>query len=526
MGFASNMLFNSLPFIFLFLPVVLAGYFILGCRNTLSAAVWLALASLFFYGWWNPLYVGLLVVSMVFNYYAGLCIVRTRSTGAMPRARWVLTVALVLDLALLAYYKYANFFVENLYAALQTQTSLGEIILPLGISFFTFTQIAFLVDAYQGKAREYSFAHYALFVTYFPHLIAGPILHHAEMMPQFAQRETYRPDADKIAAGVTLFVLGLAKKVLIADGIGAYVAPFFDAARSGVPLTFLESWCGALAYTFQLYFDFSGYSDMAVGLSLMFGVRLPINFHSPYKAVNIIEFWRRWHMTLSRFLRDYLYVPLGGNRRGPARRYINLLLTMLLGGLWHGAGWTFMAWGILHGVFLCVNHAWHALRVKLGHNLCRSTALGRALACVVTFLAVVAGWVVFRADSLTSAVVMLRGMAGLNGFAMPDHWLAKWGTLGAWLNAQGFVFSEARGMVTGGLINWIGILLAVVWFAPNTQQIMHRTQPALGVPSDSIRATSWLAWRPAAWLAVPFAVLAVAIVVNLHKKSEFLYFQF
>ncbi len=331
------MLFNSLVFIFCYLPLTLGGFFILGRRSPLAAAAWLALASLFFYGWWNPVYVGLLAASMVFNYALGVRIVRG--------ARGLLTFAIVSNLALLAYYKYANFFVDNLNAAAGTGISLGTIILPLGISFFTFTQIAFLVDAYQGKAREYSFVHYCLFVTYFPHLIAGPILHHAEMMPQFAQRQTYRPDYDKLAAGVTLFVLGLTKKVLIADEVGGYVAPFFDAARSGAALTFLEAWCGALAYTFQLYFDFSGYSDMAVGLSLMFGVRLPINFHSPYKAVNIIEFWRRWHMTLSRFLRDYLYVPLGGSRKGPARRYINLLLTMLLGGLWHGAGWTFVLWG-------------------------------------------------------------------------------------------------------------------------------------------------------------------------------------
>ena len=511
------MLFNSLVFIFCYLPLTLGGFFILGRRSPLAAAAWLALASLFFYGWWNPVYVGLLAASMVFNYALGVRIVRG--------ARGLLTFAIVSNLALLAYYKYANFFVDNLNAAAGTGISLGTIILPLGISFFTFTQIAFLVDAHQGKAREYSFVHYCLFVTYFPHLIAGPILHHAEMMPQFAQRQTYRPDYDKLAAGVTLFVLGLTKKVLIADEVGGYVAPFFDAARSGAALTFLEAWCGALAYTFQLYFDFSGYSDMAVGLSLMFGVRLPINFHSPYKAVNIIEFWRRWHMTLSRFLRDYLYVPLGGSRKGPARRYINLLLTMLLGGLWHGAGWTFVLWGLLHGIYLCVNHGWRALREALGHDLHRSTVVGRAAACVITFVAVVVGWVVFRADSLPTATAILRGMAGLNGFALPDHWLARWGEFGVWLAAHGVPFSDTRGLVRAGLINWLVILLAVVWFAPNTQQIMRHAQPALGVPAHG-QGAGWMRWRPTTWLAVPCAALAVLIVANLHKKSEFLYFQF
>jgi alginate O-acetyltransferase complex protein AlgI len=519
------MLFNSLPFVFLFLPLVLAGFFVIGRYSPTGAAAWLTLASLFFYGWWNPLYVGLLLGSVLFNYLVGLHIVRAQALGAARQKKRLLVLAIAANLALLAYYKYANFFVDNLNAVFGTQAGLGEIILPLGISFFTFTQIAFLADAYQGKAREYSLVHYGLFVTYFPHLIAGPILHHREMMPQFELREIYRPSCDNLAAGLTIFIIGLAKKVLIADEIGPYAAPFFDAARSGVVLTFVEAWCGALAYTFQLYFDFSGYSDMAVGLSLMFGVRLPINFHSPYKAVNIIEFWRHWHMTLSRFLRDYLYVPLGGNRKGPLRRYINLIVTMLLGGLWHGAGWTFVIWGGLHGVYLAVNHAWRVLRARLGHDLGRSTPGGRALGCLVTFLAVVVGWVVFRADSLASAIVMLRGMAGLQGFTLPDHWLAKWGELGVWLAANGVTFADSRGLVRAGLVNWIAILLAVVWFAPNTQQIMRRCRPALGVPDDGAYRGR-LQWRPVGWVAVPVALIALAAIANLHRRSEFLYFQF
>ena len=256
---------------------------------------------------------------------------------------------------------------------------------------------------------------------------------------------------------------------------GAYAPPFFDAARAGTALTFVEAWSGALAYTFQLYFDFSAYSDMAIGLSLMFGIRLPLNFNSPYKAVNIVDFWRRWHMTLSRFLRDYLYVPLGGNRKGAARRYANLLVTMLLGGLWHGAGWTFVLWGALHGAYLCVNHAWHAL------GLAWQSVWWRWCARMITFIAVVIGWVVFRADNLDAARVMLQGMAGLNGFALPDHWLPKWGALGATLAAHGVSFSDARGLVTAGLMYWIAILLAVCWCAPNTQEIMSRARPALEI---------------------------------------------
>jgi len=518
------MLFNSCVFIFIFLPVTLLVFFQLGKANAKLAAGWLAAASLFFYGWWSPAYVALLVVSVLFNYGMGFAIVRAHAAANLLRKKRLLLVAVVADLALLGYYKYANFFLDNLSAAFGASASLGTIILPLGISFFTFTQIAFLADAYQGKAREYSFAHYGLFVTYFPHLIAGPILHHREMMPQFAQAETYRPDYGKLAAGLTIFVIGLFKKLIIADGVGAHVAPVFDAAQAGQTLTFLEAWCGALAYTFQLYFDFSGYSDMAVGLSLLFGIRLPVNFHSPYKAVNIIEFWRRWHMTLSRFLRDYLYYPLGGNRKGAARRYVNLMATMLLGGLWHGAGWTYIVWGGLHGGLLAANHAWRALRGWLGHDLKRSTRWGRALGCAVTFAVVVAGWVVFRADSLQSAAVILHAMAGLNGFVVPDVWLARWGGIGDWLAHHGVVFGATPALTRTGVVHWIWILLAIVWFAPNTQQIMAATRPALGIPLDSA-AARW-PWRPTAATAAAVAAMAVAVIVNLNRHSEFLYFQF
>lgn len=518
------MLFNSHAFIFLFLPVTLLVFFQFGRVSAKLAAGWLAAASLFFYGWWSPAYVALLVASIVFNYRMGLAIVRADAAGDARRKKRLLVFAVSADLLLLAYYKYANFFLDNVNAALGTSASLGDIILPLGISFFTFTQIAFLVDAWQGKAREYSFVHYGLFVTWFPHLVAGPILHHREMMPQFGHPGTYRPDYDNLAAGLTIFVIGLFKKVIIADGVAEYVAPVFDAPQAGQSLTFLEAWCGALAYTFQLYFDFSGYSDMAVGLSLMFGVRLPVNFHSPYQAANIIEFWRRWHMTLSRFLRDYLYYPLGGNRKGPARRYLNLVVTMLLGGLWHGAGWTFVAWGALHGALLVVNHAWRAFRERLGHDLARSSRWGRAAGCAVTFAAVVAGWVVFRADSLDTAGAILRAMAGLNGFVLPDVWLARWGGFGEWLAQQGVTFGATPALARTGVVNWIWILLLVVWFAPNTQQIMAAARPALGVPADAA-AARWQ-WRPAAAGAVAAAVMAVAVIVNLNRHSEFLYFQF
>ena len=518
------MLFNSYVFIFAFLPVTLAGFFLLGRVAPMLAATWLTAASLFFYGWWNPLYVWLLVASILFNYACGVAIARNRARGERSiQKRWLI-FAVATNLAVLAYFKYANFFLASINHLSGAALSFGEIVLPLGISFFTFTQIAFLADTYYGKAREYNFVHYSLFVTYFPHLIAGPVLHHAEMMPQFGLRATYRFSFENVAVGITIFVIGLFKKVMIADEIGAYARPVFDAAAAGTELTLLEAWCGALAYTFQLYFDFSGYSDMAIGLSRLFGVVLPLNFHSPYKAVNIVDFWRRWHMTLSRFLRDYLYIPLGGNRRGAARRYVNLLLTMALGGLWHGAGWTFVAWGALHGGYLVVNHGWHALRARLGHDPRRSTGWGRACAVALTFAAVVVGWVIFRAADFATAVAMLKAMAGINGLVLPDFWLPQWGAAGQWLAAHGVVFGDTGDLVTDGLVNWIWILLAVVWFAPNTQQLLAAYRPALALFAEQYRTR--LAWRPTAVYALLTAALALMAIFNLHKQSEFLYFQF
>ena len=518
------MLFNSYVFIFVFLPVTLAGFFLLGRFQPRLAAAWLAAASLFFYGWWNPLYVGLLALSICFNYLCGVAIARSAAPIGSGARKRLLIFAVAVNLAVLAYYKYANFFVSSVSHVTGSTLSLGDIVLPLGISFFTFTQIAFLADAYFGKAREYNFVHYGLFVTYFPHLIAGPVLHHAEMMPQFNEPATYRFSFENTAVGITIFVIGLFKKVILADGIGGYAKPVFAAAAAGFELTALEAWCGALAYTFQLYFDFSGYSDMAIGLSRLFGIVLPLNFHSPYKAVNIVDFWRRWHMTLSRFLRDYLYIPLGGNRHGPARRYASLMITMVLGGLWHGAGWTFVLWGALHGVYLALNHGWHALRRGWGHDLKHTTRWGRACGCVITFIAVVIGWVLFRSADLTAAVAMLKAMAGFNGWVLPDFWLPKWGVAGLWLAEHGVRFGDTHDLVGGGVVNWIWISLLIVWIAPNTQELLAGYRPALALFAEHYRGR--LAWRPVPLYALLTAVLALIAIFNLHQQSEFLYFQF
>src|SRR5262249_9803001 len=389
----------------------------------------------------------------------------------------------------------------------------------------TFTQIAFLVDAYQGKAEEYSLTHYALFVTYFPHLIAGPILHHREMMPQFAEPATYRVHYDNLAVGLTIFVIGLFKKVMLADGIAPYVGPLFGLPQTGAAPTFLEAWCGVTAYSLQLYFDFSGYSDMAIGLSRMFGVTLPLNFHSPYKAANISELWQRWHMTLSRFLREYLFIPLGGHRKSAARRYFAIVATMVLCGLWHGAGWTYLLFGALQGAYLAVNQAWRMLRRRFFRKRARPVWWGKALGILLTFVAWLFGLAIFRSQSVGDALVMVQGMIGSNGFALPDVWRVRWGELATWLQAHGIDFTDSRGLVKAGLLNWILILLAICWFTPNTQQIMARFDPALNIPRDTAPARV-LAWRPAAFVALFPATIAFTAIVNLHRQSEFLYFQF
>jgi D-alanyl-lipoteichoic acid acyltransferase DltB (MBOAT superfamily) len=511
------MLFNSYPFLCVFLPVVLAGFFLIARVSHALAAGWLAVASLAFYGWWNPVYVALLLASIAFNFTVGLAIVRRVGT---PAAKRLLVLGVAANLLLLGWFKYADFFAASVNAVAGAELPLLHIVLPLGISFFTFTQIAFLADAWQGKAAEYRFTHYCLFVTWFPHLIAGPILHHAEMMPQFARKETYRVDWQKVATGLTLFFLGLFKKTVIADSVAVYARPVFDTAA---PLAAIDAWGGALAYTFQLYFDFSGYTDMALGLSLLFGVRLPLNFNSPYKSASIIDFWRRWHMTLSRFLRDYLYIPLGGGRRGPARRYVNLMATMLLGGLWHGANWTFVAWGALHGFYLLVNHAWRSLRERLGWT-CTFGRPGALVAVLLTFTATVVAWVFFRADTMDRALAILHAMTGANGLTLPYRWADKLGATGAWLARHGVRFENTGTFGGGPQLNWLIACALIVWLAPNTQQILRAFRPALGVEPDG--RCPWWQWRPAwPWLAATSIIAALA-VLSLTEVSEFIYFQF
>ncbi len=484
---------------------------------------WLVFASLFFYGWWNPVYVSLILCSMVFNYSTG--VVLSKNHDSQKNKKYLLIFGIGANLALLAYYKYSNFMVENINHALHAAIHLEPIILPLGISFFTFTQIAYLVDAYRGLAREYNISHYALFVTYFPHLIAGPVLHHKEMMPQFSDKSIYKFNFTNFNAGFSYFILGLFKKSVIADGMSVFAAPIFDSATKGLALTTLDGWCGALAYSFQLYFDFSGYSDMAIGLALMMGIRLPVNFDSPYKAINIIDFWRRWHMTLSRFLRDYIYIALGGNRHGDIQRYWNLILTMLIGGLWHGSGWTFIIWGGLHGVLLIINHGWQSFQhsyLKLSRER-NSSWLSIVLARGLTFIAVVIGWVIFRATDMAVAKAMLSAMF-LNQNMSLSPFVSEL--------VQNSLIYKALSLFNQQvsiLMLLCSIFLAIstlTFCAPNTQQIMSRyfvPPNKIGVAPPRLK---WLQWRPTPVWAVSIGLLSVWSLLGLSSVSEFLYFQF
>ncbi len=512
------MLFNSYAFLLAYLPVTVLGFFLLGRFGKGTGAAWLAACSLFFYAWWNYRYLALLLASIACNYLAGSYIARRPGSLAGRRA---LTGAVVLNLGLLGYYKYADFFLGSANALIGTDWPLLGIVLPIGISFFTFTQIAFLADAYAGKVKEYRFVYYLLFVTYFPHLIAGPVLHHKEMMPQFDEDQNYHPQAANFAVGLTIFAIGLAKKVLLADNLAGYAAPAFD-PRAEAPSLFL-AWGGALAYSFQLYFDFSGYSDMAIGLSRLFGVRLPLNFDSPYKAVNITEFWRRWHMTLSRFLRDYLYIPLGGNRHGRLRRHLNLVTTMVLGGLWHGAGWNFVIWGALHGGYLVINHAWQEacryFAVRLPAGLAQGLGIG------LTFLCVVVAWVYFRAPDLATAHRLLAGMAGMAGAAMPEPILASLGPAQTLLRGLGVGSYLGGGANFAGTWGWVAAGSLVAFLAPNTQEIMARFEPALATPGH-VPQPARLAWQPRRREAVAVGLVLALGVLALSRPTEFLYFQF
>ena len=405
----------------------------------IGAKGFLVFASLFFYSWLNVAYLPIILSSLLFNYIIGNSLNENFNKVHIHK-KSLLAFGIIANIALLGYFKYTDFLIENFNALFDTSIPLLHLALPLAISFFTFQQIAYLVDSYRGETAEYDFLNYALFVTFFPQLIAGPIVHHAEMMPQFASRWNLVKNYRNIALGLFIFSIGLFKKVVIADSFAIWATAGFDTAET---LNFLEAWATSLSYTFQLYFDFSGYTDMAIGAALLFNIKLPINFNSPYKALDIQDFWRRWHITLSRFLREYIYIPLGGNKKGNFRTYTNLMATFILGGIWHGAGWTFVFWGFLHGLALVIHRFWKSLGLRLP----------TFLAWFITFNFINIAWVFFRAKEWQDALKVLEGMGKIDTLVFSTelkntftHINADWLMLFWLLTASLLVFTARNSM--------------------------------------------------------------------------------
>ncbi len=462
------MLFNSFPFIFVFLPVTLIVFITLARKQQNNLAlVWLLLSSLFFYGWWNPIYLILITSSIVINFLLA---------KLMEKKSWakhVLIFGVFFNLGLLGYFKYGKFFVDNINHLFNVSVTINELVLPLAISFFTFQQIAFLVDTYYAKTYEHGFLKYSLFVSFFPQLVAGPIVRHQELINQFDSLVLRSDVYEKLAKGFVLFSIGLIKKVIIAGALAEVADPLFFKANAEI-LSFSEAWLASLAYTFQIYFDFSGYSDMAIGLALMFGFNIPNNFDTPYRATSIRDFWRKWHMTLSRFLRDYLYIPLGGSRNGFIRQSQAVIVTMLLGGLWHGASWNFVAWGGLHGLALWLNQIINSRKIFIPNFFGWS----------MTFIFVLFCWVLFRAESFTAAMNIYQGLFAFNGLGEAGSFLKK--------------------------VDEIALAAIVAIVGPSSFQWIHH------------------GLKPKKWIAVVAALLFIATLLELGDigNNEFIYFQF
>jgi alginate O-acetyltransferase complex protein AlgI len=499
------MLFSSYTFLFQFLPAAILAFAAARRHSPRAGIMVLAGASLFFYGAWRPIYLLLLIASIAMNFSLGL------RMNDPVRCRTIGSIGVAINLAVLCYFKYTGFLIDTISALSGIQLPFSGIILPLGISFFTFQQIAYLVDIMRGAKVERDIVSYVLFVSFFPHLIAGPLVHHAEMIPQFKRSRTGR-SAILAARGLAIFVAGLFKKVVIADSLVQFVSPVFAHLDNGGGVTMPWGWLAILAYTLQIYYDFSGYSDMAVGLALLFGIRLPVNFRSPYQAASIVDFWRLWHITLSRFLRDYLYIPLGGNRLGERRRYINLMVTMLLGGLWHGAGWNFLVWGGLHGVYLSINHLWREWR---GDPRASTPGLAtKGLSWLITFFAVVIAWVFFRAKTMAGAWLML---GGLFGFEAGHSTYSPPGILR--LMGLPILVGEERLLLIGSCA--VLLALAIALYLPNVPQIFgyreYRQAPEHG---------PFVSWRPNAVWALVTALALTSSLFGMWQRLEFLYFQF
>ena len=481
------MIFSSYEFIFIFLPITFFLYFYLNKnKHTKLATASLALASLFFYSWWNIIYLPLILSSVAINYSLGLLIMKS-----LRLKKILMIIGILLNLSLLIYFKYSDFFLQNINLVFETEYSLLNLTLPLAISFFTFQQIAFLVDSFKGDIERHNFLNYVVFVTFFPQLIAGPIVHHKEMMPQFTKVRNKFINHKNLFLGLFIFSIGLFKKVVIADSFAIWATNGFDFMEQ---LNLIEAWVTSLSYTFQLYFDFSGYMDMAVGAALLFNIKLPLNFNSPYKSTNIRDFWKRWHITLSRFLRDYVYIPMGGSKNGRFKMYSNLFATFLLGGLWHGAGWTFIIWGALHAFAIIIHRIWIRTGIKV-NNL---------LAWFLTFNFINFSWVFFRANQWDDAIKVLKGMLGFSGVVLPSMLQSIF-----FLQGNKVVFGEVFTNFNSDteIILWILIAFLMSLFFKNSNQII-------------------VTYKPSNKLIIFIVSLFIISLMNLDKHVDFIYFNF
>ncbi len=528
------MLFNSYVFLFGFLPVVISVFFILQKLNFNKryAIAWLILSSLFFYGWWNPPYVILLVSSVVINYFFGQLLNRHKSSS-------ILILSISFNLLLLGYFKYFNFFLENAAYFFDTSFNFTNIILPLAISFFTFQQIIYLLDSAKGLTEKYTFHEYALFVTFFPQLIAGPIVNHKNIMPQINDSSFGSFKVENLAVGISIFFIGLFKKVVIADTLSGYVGPVLDANEVGIQLTYIESWLGMIAYSFQLYFDFSGYSDMAVGLARIFGITLPVNFWSPFRSRNIAEFWRKWHITLSDFIKNYLYFPVSMKftRIAMYKRlnsgatfgltvFIPMLYAWGLAGLWHGAAWNFIIFGLMHGFYLITYQLWsQTSKPKIQNKIFRF--VGNGLSIALTYLCVVFSWVFFRTNSVESALSLTKTMIGFYGITLPESFRAF---IPSFLSENNFIqYGSAlqNGLLTSNPENLIYILFAcsfIIFYMPNIFEYFrfhHSTK-------EKMHHESFIKiyWGHNIYSALVISFLAAVAIMYLQGESEFLYYQF
>jgi D-alanyl-lipoteichoic acid acyltransferase DltB (MBOAT superfamily) len=554
------MLFNSYEFILAFLPVTTLGFLLFIMKSRAWSFAWLIAASIFFYAWWRPFNLLIIGPSLVVNYiFARSLLSLSNREGREKLKSFVLALGVLFNLCFLGYFKYTNFGLTVVNDIGGTHFVLEQIILPLGISFVTFQKIAFLVDVAGGRVRSFTAGDFLLFVMFFPQLIAGPIVHYGETMPQF-HRTDRRVDVNMFAAGITLFCFGLFKKVVLADGIAKYVWPIFAFAEAGQPVSLLQGWLASLGFTLQIYFDFSGYSEMACAAALFFGIRLPLNFDSPLKASNIIDFWLRWHVTLTRFLTAYIYNPIAlkltrrraanglpmlGARGSNVSAFFSVLAwptlaTMLLSGIWHGAGYTFLLWGLLHGLYLVVNHAWR----QYGYRSDLNTSVGPVVGFALTFMAVVFAMVLFRALNVASGINVMKGMVGLHGITLPTKLaqLVHLPTLPPMMLLSGAVSGQYFLVAVAHLVG----LLTIALFLPNSLQVLSKYQPVLQTPkrppmialfmpsSQSLLPTppklvgfsSAIYWEPTLIWMIFVAALAVISMVRLAGPSEFLYWQF